>query len=48
MAIHVSAENFVRAETDRMFSNLMRAAGGVNMWGHNRTPTPVEDQPVIR
>ena len=48
MPIHVDADNFVRAETDRMFSDLMRAAGGMNVWGHNRTPTPVEDQPVIR
>ena len=48
MAIHVNADNFVRAETARMFSQLMRAAGGVNVGGHNRAPTPVEDQPVIR
>ena len=48
MAVAVSVENFVRAETDRMFSVLQAQAGGVNRLGHNRTPTPIEDQPVIR
>ncbi len=44
----VNVENFVRAETDRMFTTLCAAAGGVNAWMHNRTPTPLEQQPVIR
>jgi len=48
VAVPVSVENFVRAETDRMFSVLQAQAGGVNRLGHNRTPTPIEDQPVIR
>jgi len=48
VAVPVNVENFVRAETDRMFSVLQAQAGGVNLLKHNRTPTPIEDQPVIR
>jgi hypothetical protein len=47
-AIHVSVDNFVRAETDRMFDALGRAAGGVNRWQHRRGPASVDKQPVIR
>jgi len=48
MAVGVSVENFIRAETDRMFSVLQAQAGGVNQLRHSRAPTPIEDQPVIR
>ena len=48
MAVPVSVENFIRAETDRMFSVLQAQAGGVNLLEHNRIATPIEDQPVIR
>ncbi|MBV9416624.1 MAG: DUF1254 domain-containing protein [Solirubrobacterales bacterium] len=48
MAVRVGVENFVRAETDRMFSVLQAQAGGVNRLRHNRAPTSIEDQPVIR
>lgn len=44
----VNVDNFVRAETDRMFHDLQRTAGGVNTWSHNRNPTPIDEQPVIR
>jgi hypothetical protein len=47
-AIVVTEENFVRAETDRMFSTLQAQAGGVNQWHHSREPTSVDLQPVIR
>ncbi|MEU2117993.1 DUF1214 domain-containing protein [Streptomyces sp. NPDC016459] len=47
-SLRVNVDNFVRAETDRMFNDLQRAAGGVNRWSHNRTPTPIDQQPVIR
>src|SRR5262249_20606843 len=46
--IQVSADNFVRAETARMFGSIVADAGGVNVWRHNRTPTPIDHQPVIR
>ncbi|MEI7760979.1 MAG: DUF1254 domain-containing protein [Thermoleophilia bacterium] len=48
MAVTVSVENFVRAETDRMFAGLQAQAGGVNQWGHFRAPTPLNQQTVIR
>ena len=48
MTVPVSVENFVRAETNRMFSVLQAQAGGVDRLRHNRAPTPIEDQPVIR
>jgi hypothetical protein len=44
----VNADNFARAETHRMFSDLQRDAGGVNRFLHNREPAPVEKQTVIR
>ena len=48
MSIHVSADNFVRAETDRMFADLQRDAGQINAFSHNRAPAAVEHQTVIR
>ena len=44
----VTADTFVRAETNRMMTGLMAAAGGVNRWQHNRVPTPLDQQTVIR
>ncbi len=48
MALPVTVENFIRAESDRMFASLQTEAGGVNCLKHNRAPTPIEHQPVIR
>ncbi len=48
MAIPVTVENFVRAETNRMFATLQAGAGGINRLNHSRAPTPIDDQPVIR
>lgn len=45
---HVNVDNFVRAETSRMFTDLQRDAGGINVFSHNRQPTPIEHQTVIR
>ena len=47
-AIPVGVDNFARAETDRMLASLQAEAGGVNVLKHNRAPTPVDHQPVIR
>lgn len=44
----VNVDNFVRAETDRMFTDLQRDAGGVNVLAHNREPATVDHQTVIR
>jgi hypothetical protein len=48
MAITVSNENFVRAESDRMFASLQAVAGGVNRWHHSKAPTAIDEQTVIR
>jgi hypothetical protein len=44
----VNVTNFERAETDRMFAAIQAQAGGVNQLFHNRVPTPVDRQTVIR
>ena len=46
--VKVSIDNFARAESDRMFAAIQDQAGGVNHWQHTRTPTPVDQQTVIR
>lgn len=48
MAIHVNVDNFVRAETDRMFHDLQHNAGGINEFSHEREPAAVDRQTVIR
>jgi hypothetical protein len=48
VSIHVNADNFTRAETDRMFRDLQHTAGGVNRFVHSRTPAATDDQTVIR
>ena len=46
--VPVNVENFVRAETDRMFASFVAQTGGVNRLAHNRVPTPIDRQTVIR
>jgi hypothetical protein len=46
--VSVNADNFVRAESDRMFATFTAEAGGVNLLQHRRVPTAVDRQPVIR
>lgn len=46
--IPVNVDNFVRAETARMFDNTLAMTGGVNTWLHLRAPTSLDSQPVIR
>ncbi len=48
MPVPVNVDNFVRAETARMFDGFVAQAGGVNRWIHNRVPTPLDAQTVIR
>jgi hypothetical protein len=48
VGIHVNVDNFVRAETDRMFRDLQRDAGGANRLRHNRAPASIDEQTVIR
>lgn len=42
MPVPVNVDNFVRAETDRMFADLQRDAGGVNVFRHNREPASID------
>ena len=44
----VDAVNFVRAESDRYFDDLVARSGGVNRWHHAREPTPIDKQAVVR
>ena len=48
MSEKVTVETFVRAESNRMLAGMMAAAGGVNRWQHNRAPTPLDKQTVVR
>lgn len=48
MATKVNADNFVAAETARMFADIQRDAGGVNVLHHNRQAAPLDQQTVIR
>lgn len=41
-------ENFTRAESNTMFANIIAQAGGTGRWSHGFTPTPVENQPIVR
>lgn len=45
--IPVTADNFIRAETDLYFGNIVKD-GGFGKFNHNRAPTPIEQQSVIR
>ncbi len=44
----VNVDNFARAETNRMFAFILKDTHGVGTWAHNRVPTPLDHQPVIR
>jgi len=46
-AVSVTADNFVRAESDLYFSNIVKD-GAFGKFIHNRLPTPIEKQTVIR
>jgi hypothetical protein len=48
MAVLVNVDNFVRAETHRMFADIQAVAGGVGSFRHNRTPARIDEQTVIR
>jgi hypothetical protein len=48
MSVRVNVDNFALAETHRMMQDLQRDAGGVNTFMHNRLPTDIDKQTVIR
>ncbi|WP_082802170.1 DUF1254 domain-containing protein [Falsihalocynthiibacter arcticus] len=47
-AITVNVDNFDRAQTDMEFEGIIKMSGSINTLHHNRTPTPVDKQNVIR
>lgn len=46
--ITVLAETYIRAESDRQFGNIVKMAGSVNRLFHFRSPTPLDQQNVVR
>jgi hypothetical protein len=46
--IIVSVYNFARAQADMEFDGILKLSGGTNKWQHNREPTPIDKQNVIR
>lgn len=48
MAQRVTVKNFVRVESEHMFAAIVKQAGGTNKWSHGYTPTPIDQQPIIR
>jgi hypothetical protein len=44
----VTAETYIRAESDRQFAEIVKMAGGVNRLYHFRTPTPLDKQNIVR
>ena len=47
-SVTVNVDNYVKAETAFQFDRFLNMTGGTNKWGHNRQPTPLDKQNVIR
>lgn len=47
-SVVVNVDNYVRAETASQIDRFLKLTGGVNKWFHNRQPTPLDKQNVIR
>src|SRR5262245_32792920 len=45
--IRVTPDNFCRAETDLYFTNMVKE-GGLGKFFHNRQPTPIDHQKIVR
>lgn len=48
MGVHVNVDNFVEAETARMFRDLQAKSGAPNTFSHVREPSPIDEQLVVR
>jgi hypothetical protein len=44
----VTVYNFARAQADMEFDGILKSSGGTNKWQHNREPTPIDKQNIIR
>src|SRR5262245_56313123 len=47
-SIPVTADNFIRAESDTYIGNLFKEAGGLGKLFHHREPAPIDNQNIIR
>jgi hypothetical protein len=47
-SVTVNVDNFPRAETDMQIGRMLKMGGDINKWTHNRVPTPLDKQNVIR
>ncbi len=47
-SVIVTPETYIRAETDRAFTGSIMRSGGVNVFQYDRTPPPVDQQPIVR
>lgn len=47
-AVPVTANNFIRAESDLYFAGLIRDSGGIGKINHRREPANIDKQTVIR
>jgi hypothetical protein len=47
-AVPVTIDNFAHAESDLYFGNAVKEGGGIGKFFHNRTPTEIDKQLVIR
>lgn len=48
ISVPVTVENFVRAESDTYFAATVHGYGAMGKFSHNREPTPIDNQTVIR
>jgi hypothetical protein len=46
--VAVNVTNFARAQADMEFDGILKLSGGINKWQHNREPTPIDKQNIIR
>ncbi len=46
--VTVNVDNYARAETDMQIGRMLKMPGELNSWTHNRVPTPLDKQNVIR
>jgi hypothetical protein len=46
--IGITVYNFAHAQADMEFDGILKLSGGINKWAHNREPTSIDKQNIIR
>src|SRR5262245_50803368 len=46
--VPVTLDNFAQAESDLYFGNVIKEAGGIGKFSHNRAPPALDKQIVVR